>query len=489
MKKYSFKRVSFAYPFLVLIIFSHFSFAQSNFLPTSSELRAYNHVWRLDLQRATAALSNSKDPSSLYFAHFTEFVDLMVNEDVEQFDAYEDNFEDRLQAISKIKDKSPYRKFYLSQMHLHWSFVYMKMGHEFSSAWQLKKAFKISQQNADENPDFMPQQYNLGILQVMLGAVPEKYHWLLGLFGMKESFEEGVLRLDLAARTQHVFQYEASCVRNLVDGFMLNKREGAIQSTEKLLFRNKDFALVEFLYLSLLLKNNAAKEAHQYMQGVQSFKAPIFYYIAGEFHMQRLNFKKAILSYNAFLNSYKGLNNIKDAYYKIGLAYKLMGYDANFGKYHEKAKVSGLSRTESDKYADKQLKVAFDQNLVLLRARFLTDGGYYQLALEELKGVQLKNIVGLKNQTEYFYRKARIFHKLKNSLEAERFYRKTITHQGGNPWYFAPNACLQLGYLHVAQKDFRTAKIYFTKALAYKKHEYKNSIDNKAKSAINLLPD
>ena len=39
----------------------------------------------------------------------------------------------------------------------------------------------------------------------------------------------------------------------------------------------------------------------------------------------------------------------------------------------------------------------------------------------------------------------------------------------------------------VNQKDYPTAKKYFEMALSYKRHEYKNSIDGKAKSALETL--
>jgi hypothetical protein len=58
---------------------------------------------------------------------------------------------------------------------------------------------------------------------------------------------------------------------------------------------------------------------------------------------------------------------------------------------------------------------------------------------------------------------------------------------GENQWYFAPNSALQLGYIAQASHDYPTAKKYFEMALAYKKHEYKNSIDGKAKSALEQL--
>jgi hypothetical protein len=58
---------------------------------------------------------------------------------------------------------------------------------------------------------------------------------------------------------------------------------------------------------------------------------------------------------------------------------------------------------------------------------------------------------------------------------------------GGEHWYFAPNACLQMGYLFVDERNESRAKEYFKKALTYKDHEYKNSIDSKAKTGLNRL--
>jgi uncharacterized protein HemY len=67
------------------------------------------------------------------------------------------------------------------------------------------------------------------------------------------------------------------------------------------------------------------------------------------------------------------------------------------------------------------------------------------------------------------------------------YYEKTIEMNGNANWYFAPNACLQLGYLMLEENDVAAAEEYFEMALSYKKHEYKNSIDTKAKTALAQL--
>jgi hypothetical protein len=89
-----------------------------------------------------------------------------------------------------------------------------------------------------------------------------------------------------------------------------------------------------------------------------------------------------------------------------------------------------------------------------------------------------------RDKVEYSYRKARLAHKLQDLPSAKRYYLQCIDLNGDEPWYFAPNACLQMGYIVWNEGDLILAKSYFSKALTYNKHEYKNSIDSKAKSAL-----
>jgi hypothetical protein len=55
------------------------------------------------------------------------------------------------------------------------------------------------------------------------------------------------------------------------------------------------------------------------------------------------------------------------------------------------------------------------------------------------------------------------------------------------PYYFAPQAALQLGYFAQEAKNPVLARSYFQKALRYPWHEYKNSTDAKANLALREL--
>ena len=71
-------------------------------------------------------------------------------------------------------------------------------------------------------------------------------------------------------------------------------------------------------------------------------------------------------------------------------------------------------------------------------------------------------------QLEYFYRKGRIYQKIGFVDKAVRHYVSAInTTKDGDNFYFAPNACLQLGYIFRDLGKRDKAIYYFEKAMKY----------------------
>jgi tetratricopeptide (TPR) repeat protein len=126
-------------------------------------------------------------------------------------------------------------------------------------------------------------------------------------------------------------------------------------------------------------------------------------------------------------------------------------------------------------------------NKKLLKARFSTDGGYYEVATAALNSITPKDLPTLKDQTEYYYRKARLAHNTGEIGAAKILYQQSIDMTRNNPWYFGANSALQLGYIAKDQRNYPVARKYFQMALDSPKHEYKNSIDSKARSELQLL--
>jgi tetratricopeptide (TPR) repeat protein len=152
-------------------------------------------------------------------------------------------------------------------------------------------------------------------------------------------------------------------------------------------------------------------------------------------------------------------------------------------------KETGQAVYDADKYAERFAKENQLPDKTLMKARLSTDGGYLDKALKQLSKFCFKPVPDSKDNIEFWYRKGRIYQLKGSKALAKENFKKVIGLSEGKNYYFAPNACLQLGYILQDEKDFGNARYYFEKAISYKEHEYKNSIDNKARAAISELPE
>ncbi len=211
---------------------------------------------------------------------------------------------------------------------------------------------------------------------------------------------------------------------------------------------------------------------------------PSIHYFLGEAFLYKGEYEKSVAEFLLYIQTFKGENFIKDSHFKIGLCYLLLGQKDRATSYFVKAEEKGHENTEADKYAARTLASGDVLNAKLFKIRFFTDGGYYEQARETIRTVTPTDLPNKKEQVEFYYRQARLAHKTNQLPAAKLFYEQCVSMSGAEPWYFAPNACLQTGYILQAEGKGEEAKIYFEKALSYKKHEYKNSIDAKAKSAL-----
>jgi hypothetical protein len=68
--------------------------------------------------------------------------------------------------------------------------------------------------------------------------------------------------------------------------------------------------------------------------------------------------------------------------------------------------------------------------------------------------------------------------------QAIPFFERAMALCAGQNCHFGASSSLQLGYIYQQRNDKPKARLSFERAIAYKKHEYKNSIDNKAKAVL-----
>lgn len=451
--------------------------------------RAYNLVLNLQIDEAHLLIAKAETAQQHYVLALAEALELLITEDGEKYREYEDRFTQRLDR--KTKTNIPDDLFLQAEIRMQWAFVYLKFGHEFDAALNLRQAYLTIQEIKRKFPDFQAIKKSSGLLEIIIGSVPQKYNWVLSLLNMQGSTKTGLEELQSIVHSESPLAFEANLMHALINGFLLQQPAAGLDEIKDLLSKHPHNKLALFLGSALAIKNSQSKQALAMLDSLskQNSGLPIYYadYLRGEIYLCKAEYLNSISSYRWFISNYRGQNSVKDAYYKIGLCYWLNGNSNDALATFKQAKFLGKEASEADKYAARSLADPELPNIKLMKARYAIDGGYYEEATQILESVHASDILTKRDEVEHHYRKARLAHKQNDVDAAKQYYRKTIDVNGDEPWYFAPNACLQMGYILLEEGDAALSRNYFNRAMSYNKHEYKNSIDSKAKSAISQI--
>ncbi|NNF22512.1 MAG: tetratricopeptide repeat protein [Saprospiraceae bacterium] len=396
------------------------------------------------------------------------------------------------QRLSKLKDAedSPFKRYYLSEIKLHKTFIQLKFGEELSAAWNFRQAFNMMEENQEEYPEFDLNAKTLGLMHIIVGSAPDKYRWLLNLFGFRGTMDQGIEELRNFSEVNDIFSLESSVILAFVYSYLLQEHSAGFAMLEKYEDQLNNQFLLAYAVSSLYIKASQSEQAltiiNEFRRNNSNISIPFFDYQIGNILQQKGDYQLSTASYLKFMSQFQGRNYVKDSYYKIGLNYRLMGNEEKALENFKQAKKTGQKVTEADKYASHMLQQPLsDRNITKLR--LATDGGYFDDALSIVKKIRIEGLGNYKDTVEFTYRQARLYHKLDDTAKAIPLYIDTIDKSGKKRWYFAPNSALQLGYIYRSQGAIEDARKYFEKALSYKNHPYKNSIDNKAEAALTGL--
>ncbi|KAB7733268.1 DUF3808 domain-containing protein [Rudanella paleaurantiibacter] len=461
--------------------------------------RAYSDLIKLRVTdaRAQIARENPNNGLTIWLANYAEMITLLVSDDESGYDRKSDLLQTRLERLEALPAESPWARMLQAEVRLHDAFVKLKFGREVSACWDIIKAYKLLDENARLHPTFLPQLKALGVLHILIGSVPENYTWVTRLIGLRGNVQQGLAELE-RARQDPVFRTEVEMVTLLIRSYILRFTDADTKQLTILVGQNPDNLLLHFFGATIQMKNGQSDKALLFLEsrptGSAYLPMPIIENILGDIYLQKGDESASIRHYEQFLRQYRGQNFLKDTYYKLFLSHWLSGNPAVALPYLQKVRTVGRTVTESDKAAQKFAETQGNRGLtpaqtVLMQARLATDGGFTDRALAVLAPYTEIRFSTLADRAEYQYRLGRIYQRRNTpELSLAPFRRAiTLTDSAGAGLSFGATAALQLGYIH-QQKGQRTlARQFFEKALSYKKHEYKNSIDNKAKAALNQM--
>ncbi|MCX6282021.1 MAG: hypothetical protein NTU51_08655 [Bacteroidetes bacterium] len=480
---------------------SYSSFSQFNY--STGCQNAYQDILNLKFQDAQRHLTieRSSDPGNLiplYLENYIDYLTLFISEDHSHYDKIKPAFMNRLDALEKGLDSSPYRDFCLGESNLQWAFVQMKFGEYTQAALRVRKANQYFTTNAKRFPEFIPNNIGLGITHFLAGLVPDSYKWIATIMGINGSVSQGLRELKSVANYSgsdviyNQFKPQALLYMAMVSANLGKDKSEALKVVE-LFARNNGSSgpLIIFARASILMKNGKNEKALEILSqrphDPGSFPFYFLDFMEGNARLNNLD-TSALTNFTYFLGHFRGEHYIKSAWQKVGWLKFIKGDTNGYRQAMVKVIGSGNASGEEDKQAQREAESKQLPNLVMLRARLLFDGGYYEKAAAEFLNRPSKSyLFTRKDLVEYPYRLGRIYHESGSPDKALGYYRLAIQRGKNDPWYFAASAALQMGFIYENKGDLVRADSAYHVCLECRPAEYKASLSQKAKAGINRI--
>lgn len=470
-----------------------------DFAWTANQQRVFADLQRLKTQPARQLLVSepAKAPGvRIFLDDYADMLSLVTSDDDQLFDQLSDREDDRLDALKQLSEASPWQRVLQAEVRLHWAFVKLKFGREVSASWDVIRAYKLLAENQKRFPNFLPTYKSLGTLHVMIGSVPENYAWVANLLGLHGTIRQGQQELQ-RAQQDALFGLEARLIDLLVRAYVLKFTDADGQTLQRLVRDSPDNLLLHFFGATIEQKNGHSQQALTYLTtrpiGPAYQPLPVVDNILGDIYLQKGQYNIAAPYFSQFLQTYKGRNFLKDSHYKLFLCQWLANQpDARSRPFLVKVTTIGRTTVESDKAAQKFAEAYLKRGAspgqkVLMRARLASDGGFTDSALAYLQPYSEAQFATVDERAEYNYRLGRIHQRRSVPDAAIPYLSRALALSEADQLSFGATAALQLGYIYQQKNDRASARSFFQKALSFKRHEYKNSVDNKARAGINGL--
>lgn len=477
---------------------------KADYLWTPNCISAYEAALQLNFTEAERLISieKNKSPENLipvYVESQIDFLKSFIYEQKDFLDAMKDRNDARIHLFEKHKGKSPHQRFCIAEMYLQQAIARIKFKEFFGAAYEVRKAYKTLEDNNREYPEFKPNLRGLGLIHAAVGSIPKNYQWLAGMLGLGGTIKQGLNELKILLNTTYKekdYAYLRDETIILITFLELNLgKEKDHSMMRKRFLTVKDLPSKPLMIFSKALFHVAIAENDSIIHLLENRKQspgqePLNYlhYMEANARLNNLD-PAADECFLKYINKHKGKSYILSSWQRLGWS-KLIrgdkeGYKSCLAKISEMKK--GDDFTDEDKSAMKEAASKEEPNTVLLRARLLFDGGYYQRALTEIAGKPMTQFPRLRDQLELTYRLARIFDRQEKDDKAIEYYELTLKNGINQTYYFAANSALMLGQIYEARGDKTKAAAYYKKTLEMRDHEFQNSIDQKAKSGLNRL--
>jgi hypothetical protein len=459
--------------------------------------QAYKEIIQLKINNGLALIDKAKKQNAdnlipYLLESYADFFVLFLNEDQAEYKIRKPKFDERITLLKQGPESSPLHRYCLAMLYVHKAAVEIKFGEMWNASWNFKRAYQYIKDNKKSFATFAPNDFLYGSLEAVVGTIPKGYKWITNLLGMKGSVTSGMKTVEGFINSSdpwaRLLNNEGAFIYCYLRFYLENEKEETLKfiQTKKLDLVNNH--LLAYMAANLALNNKQTELAKLIVQNRNKsndyLQTGVWDFEMGFIKLYHLETNEAITYFEKYLNEFKGKFYVKDIYQKLSWAYYLNGNMEAAKAARNNILTKGATDADADKQALKDAKKNMWPEPILLRARLLNDGGYNTEALQLLAGKKKESFNKEEEKLEYIYRLARINDDLNKDDEALKYYNEAIGIGEFRTEYFAARAALQAGMIYEKKGDKTNAVNYYNKCLNMENHDYKNSLDQKAKSGI-----
>lgn len=481
----------------LLLTFS--SAVLANFEFNSNCIKAYEAIFDLRLDDAKALVQNEKrlNPDNgipILLDNYIDYFTLLTSENKADYTRLKTLKSSRLNALDSYDKSSPYYLFAKAEIYLQWGLLKSRFQDYLSSGLDIKKADNLLSENTSKFPSFLPNKKSMGLIDVIFGSIPANLKGIFSTLGISGNINKGIktlesLSLSLPKSSYSFYKDEVVFFLCYIETDLVPNKANYGKIMALTATMDNSSLLKAYLQGYVSARNAKNDSAISYLlnrpKGDSYINFPTLNYHLGNAKLNRMD-NDAPVYLIKYLKEYKGINYVKDAYLKLAYYYYLKGDNSRYLTFIKMVKTQGNLYDEKDKQALKEAnEAAPDPDL--LKARLYFDGGYFPKALAQLAGKDIGDFKLKRDQIEFFYRLGRIYDESGRDSEALINYQKAINEGQTSSYYYAANAALSIGAIYETKNNKEKASSYYKQAIAMKNHEYENSIETKAKSALQRM--
>ncbi len=490
------KNIAFAW----ISLFLSFPAISQGIYWTPEAKTAYGYIGelRIDESMSIIRLQSITHPENLiwpYLEDYALFLQIFLQDDVREVPDYLESSSLRMDRISVVPETNPLSLMCQAQIHLHQCALRMELNQYVSAAADMNQAFKLLKRNQRLYPDDFANLRLYGLIKIAFGAIPDQYRWLVTMVtSLSGSIDEGLKDLhsilDKSNPDNNIYFQETVMLTAVVEARLNNKPEYGVQLMNKYFGKVPENRLVQYVmaFINISAGNNdvAIKLLSQQTGVPSAIRVPFMEFMLGKCKLARGD-EDADIPFKNYILFSKGKDYIKEAYQKLAwyslLKGDITGYNDNMHQILSK----GTSTMDQDQQALKEAESHLKPHPVLLRARLLFDGGYYDQALDLLTDDLFNELTLQAYRLEFLYRKGRILQAKKSNVEALHYYSLAIKFGENEHYYYACSSALQCGVIHETLGSDWAAARFYNMCLSMSPETYSNSLHQKARTGLSRI--